>query len=608
MQRREKKMTHETATENLKKKRATGLHPRAMDAPKSTTRARRAREDALGRAGLSGESARQPPTKGANGGGGGGGEGVADDEGVADKMGGGADGDGGAAGAAWAGPREGDLEVVDADELFSDLGDDELAGLGLAPVGLDFDEGEPDRAAYAVACQEGGVTAMTSVLARLAYSAMSLRHALIGDAGAAALAAALPCNAHITTLCLAGNDLSDKGAISLSMGLAATRTITALDVADNRISDAGGAALVAVYASDRNASLRSLSLARNRCKDGLAAALATHLAAHASLRALDVGGNAISRKAGARALAKLLRGGVEPAPIPDGSPLLDDTRIHEQHAAAMVARDAAAGAGGSSDADDNTDGDDAGGSATLASGGGATVSGGGVASSRWITSLSLAWCNLGGEGGVVLARAALLDAAGAPNSALTALDLAMNGLTDVAGVTIGDALRRNGSLRLLDLSRNRLGAPSGRALARAMRRNSALQVPAHRRRECEKGEGRKKRSSGVTIGLNIWAWIWLFAAWAVLYTRCGVVCSSVCCSHVLVRTMEHSPCPSVVSVVRWFPCGGGGVAVWLRGVAMAGAQARLELARHAPHARAATRCCPGGARGRRRRRRRRRGE
>ena len=76
---------------------------------------------------------------------------------------------------------------VDDVDLFSDVDDDELHALGLIP-----DDDMDDAQAYTEACHEQGVTEMTSILGRLQHSAMSLRHALVGDHGLAAPRARFP--------------------------------------------------------------------------------------------------------------------------------------------------------------------------------------------------------------------------------------------------------------------------------------------------------------------------------------------------------------------------------------------------------------------------------
>ena len=80
--------------------------------------------------------------------------------------------------------------------------------------GLIPDDDMDDAQAYTEArAHEQGVTEMTSILGRLQHSAMSLRHALVGDHGLAASARAFPGHARGTTLRRpAGNQITDAAA------------------------------------------------------------------------------------------------------------------------------------------------------------------------------------------------------------------------------------------------------------------------------------------------------------------------------------------------------------------------------------------------------------
>lgn len=81
---------------------------------------------------------------------------------------------------------------------------------------------------------------------------LSLDRCRLGDAGAAALAAALhhplPASRALRSLSLATNGIGDAGARALAAALRSNRALRHLDLADNRVTDAGAAALLGALA------------------------------------------------------------------------------------------------------------------------------------------------------------------------------------------------------------------------------------------------------------------------------------------------------------------------------------------------------------------------
>ena len=80
-----------------------------------------------------------------------------------------------------------------------------------------------------------------------------------GDAGAAALGAALKTNNTLRSLVLSSNKIKLKGVIGLAEGLAENRGLMLLDLGNNAIGDAGGVKVAAALAV--NKSLISLCVA-----------------------------------------------------------------------------------------------------------------------------------------------------------------------------------------------------------------------------------------------------------------------------------------------------------------------------------------------------------
>ena len=151
----------------------------------------------------------------------------------------------------------------------------------------------------------------------------------IGDAGAAALAAAFKQNVSVQNLYLQYNRIGDAGTAALAdalkdarkigedggvsqetrggapMALKANASLQVLHLGNNKIGDAGVAALAAALKGDASV-LRELILWGNRIGDTAVEALAAALKENGSLQGLYLGSNLISYR-GADALAAALK-------------------------------------------------------------------------------------------------------------------------------------------------------------------------------------------------------------------------------------------------------------------------------------------------------------
>ena len=148
-------------------------------------------------------------------------------------------------------------------------------------------------ASTGLATGRGGARRGVATAGRVARA--YLQDNTIGDAGAAALAAALPESPRLNDLRLGGNQIGDDGATALANALGRFPNLSSglhgLRLSGNRIGDAGGIALATALRAE-GTGLTRLELATNRLGDGAAAALGAALAQSQKLLAVDVDGNA----------------------------------------------------------------------------------------------------------------------------------------------------------------------------------------------------------------------------------------------------------------------------------------------------------------------------
>ena len=114
----------------------------------------------------------------------------------------------------------------------------------------------------------------------------------MGDAGARALAAALPLCASLDELVLSCNQIGDVGAQALAAALPQCASLQKLNLSRNHIGEAGARAVAA--ALPQCASLQELTLSSNQIEDAGAQAVAAVLPQCASLKLLSLSLNNIT--------------------------------------------------------------------------------------------------------------------------------------------------------------------------------------------------------------------------------------------------------------------------------------------------------------------------
>ena len=119
-----------------------------------------------------------------------------------------------------------------------------------------------------------------------------MRYVQMGDAGARALAAALPMCASLDELVLSCNQIGDVGAQALAAALPQCASLQELDLSGNQIGEASTRALAA--ALPQCASLQELKLSSNQIEDAGAQAVAAVLPQCASLKLLSLSLNNIT--------------------------------------------------------------------------------------------------------------------------------------------------------------------------------------------------------------------------------------------------------------------------------------------------------------------------
>lgn len=126
-----------------------------------------------------------------------------------------------------------------------------------------------------------------------------------GDAGAAALGAALKTNHTLRSLVLSSNKIKLKGVTGLAEGLAENRGLMLLDLGNNAIGDAGGMKVAAALAV--NKSLISLCVALCELEEESAVALGAALKRNTTLEQLNLGSGFKMRTKGFLALADAIK-------------------------------------------------------------------------------------------------------------------------------------------------------------------------------------------------------------------------------------------------------------------------------------------------------------
>lgn len=147
-----------------------------------------------------------------------------------------------------------------------------------------------------------GVSLLAAVLQiNRSITELILRGNSIGDRGAAALGPSLvDCNLEL--LSLGNNMIGDNGAATIARGIAANNTITRVELYGNRIGDAGAAALAAAV----NDTMVDLRLGHNEIRNEGACALgAAILHPSSRLQVVDLSNNSIG-DSGATGLADAL--------------------------------------------------------------------------------------------------------------------------------------------------------------------------------------------------------------------------------------------------------------------------------------------------------------
>ncbi|CAM9583959.1 unnamed protein product [Pylaiella littoralis] len=281
---------------------------------------------------------------------------------------------------------------------------------------------------YLSACTKLGIVPASNILTRLSSDCLSLRHALLNPASAAALSVGLSANRCIRSLNLGSNLLGDDSARPLLEAMSDNPSLTKLDLSRNLLSDRFGE-LLARSISSPLCALRDLVLAENFLTDSFTEALSKGMRdlavlSSSPLRSLDVSSNKICDSDRNDALASILcncprlaglnlswndlrtvsRSGRE-------NDLKPDARKKTSERERAVPR------------------------------------------------------------GYPFASAALVYP-----GRLVSLELPFNGLADTFGVIVGSMLQSNSSLSVLDLSRNHLGKSSALSISGGLKNNRGLRT------------------------------------------------------------------------------------------------------------------------------------
>ena len=126
------------------------------------------------------------------------------------------------------------------------------------------------REQYILACTNAHDVPLPSVLRALAKPAANMSHFALGEAGAAAVAAALANNSTMFSLDLRQNNLGVGGGLHLARALQSNRTLRMIEASGNGLADAAAAVLMAVAA---HPTLTSITLSDNKITNAAAQAV-----------------------------------------------------------------------------------------------------------------------------------------------------------------------------------------------------------------------------------------------------------------------------------------------------------------------------------------------
>jgi Ran GTPase-activating protein (RanGAP) involved in mRNA processing and transport len=228
-------------------------------------------------------------------------------------------------------------------------------------------------------------------------------------------------NQSLTSLNLAGNQITDEEVKAIATALEKNQSLTSLDLQYNQIT-AEGAKAIAI-ALKKNQSLTSLNLECNKITAEGAKAIATALEKNQSLTSLSLGGNEITDE-GAKAIATALKKNQSLSSLSLGG-----NEITAEGAKAIATA---------------------------------------LEKNQSLTSLDLYNNKITAEG--VKAIATALE----KNQSLTSLALQCSQITDEGAKAIAIALKKNQSLISLDLQNNRITSEGEKAIATALKKNQSL--------------------------------------------------------------------------------------------------------------------------------------
>eukprot|EP01052_Picozoa_sp_SAG31_P034575 SAG31_NODE_4060_length_3629_cov_13.824363_2_plen_766_part_00 len=281
----------------------------------------------------------------------------------------------------------------------------------------------PGKQAYLDSCARQRIIPVSAFIKSMGQSKVSLRHYLLGEQGAIAVAESLQvrllfCKRQIRPLwklrhlCLRAPvyvsmqlnstivslDLSDtwlgiEGAEHVAESLKDNVEMEYLDVSDNRLGLRGGLAMSGLLRE--NGTLKDVCLSGNKLCDRVAMEVSNALKKNSTLTRLDLSRNDICDKGGSAL----------------GDMLLSNTELKD---------------------------------------------------------VDLSWNRITAKGGCTLAESITF------NKTLTVLDLGWNGIGDEAGLMLEAALKENDILRHLDLSNNRLSSKAAEAISNGVRDNKGL--------------------------------------------------------------------------------------------------------------------------------------
>eukprot|EP01051_Picozoa_sp_SAG22_P009782 SAG22_NODE_840_length_6896_cov_3.900103_3_plen_805_part_00 len=316
----------------------------------------------------------------------------------------------------------GDEEADDWDDELGDiddLSDPESDLEDSLPVATT--EQVPGKQAYLDSCARQRIIPVSAFIKSMGQNKVSLRHYLLGEQGAIAVAESLQLNSTIVSLDLSDTWLGVEGAEHVSEALKDNVEMEYLDVSDNRLGFKGGLAMASLLRE--NGTLKDVCLSGNKLCDRVAVEVSNALTKNSTLTRLDLSRNDIADKGGAAIGEMLLSNGE-----------LKDVDLSWNN--------------------------------ILAKGGKKLVES--INYNKTLTVLDLGWNGIGDEAGAML-EAALKD-----NDVLRHLDLSNNRLSSSAAAAIANGVKDNKGLVSLVVDHNPFGAQGCELIMDSLKQNPAI--------------------------------------------------------------------------------------------------------------------------------------